>query len=162
MDWDLGVGEAIAGVIVIGYSVDYVVHLAHMYSEGMHFGHQTRDERAKFAIRNMGSTIFAGAITTMLAGATMFVCWFYFFIKMALLICVTIMYSFLFSLVFFMSLLKPAFWLGADPLGGDIICPRDLKPGCALVDWLPQKDWDFEVTHGDGVQHVKLSGRVKD
>ncbi|CAK9002145.1 unnamed protein product [Durusdinium trenchii] len=108
MDWDLGVGEAIAGVIVIGYSVDYVVHLAHMYSEGMHFGHQTRDERAKFAIRSMGSTIFAGAITTMLAGATMFVCWFYFFIKMALLICVTIMYSFLFSLVFFMSLLWTA------------------------------------------------------
>ena len=127
----------------------------------MHFGHKPHgcsrlgsgDERAKFAIRNMGSTIFAGdlnrniwfietgrwtwapltrlhlkrpyergqapvclnlylcdilqmdllqlpqvslalppgAITTMLAGATMFVCWFYFFIKMALLICVTIM-----------------------------------------------------------------------
>lgn len=105
MDWDLGVGEAIAGVIVIGYSVDYVVHLAHMYCEGKHFGHNTRDERATFAIRNMGSTIFAGAITTVLAGATMFICWFYFFIKMALLICVTIMYSFLFSLVFFMSVL---------------------------------------------------------
>eukprot|EP00438_Fugacium_kawagutii_P016061 Skav221541 [mRNA] locus=scaffold1813:168543:172608:+ [translate_table: standard] len=42
MDWDLGVGEAIAGVIVIGYSVDYVVHLAHMYCEGKHFGHNTR------------------------------------------------------------------------------------------------------------------------
>ena len=35
-------GEAIAGVIVIGYSVDYVVHLAHMYCEGKHFGHNTR------------------------------------------------------------------------------------------------------------------------
>ena len=35
-------GEAIAGVIVIGYSVDYVVHLAHMYCEAKHFGHQTR------------------------------------------------------------------------------------------------------------------------
>eukprot|EP00435_Cladocopium_sp_Y103_P006972 s3697_g2.t1 len=117
MDWDLGVGEAIAGVIVIGYSVDYVVHLAHMYCEGKHFGHNTRcsiagDERATFAIRNMGSTIFAGAITTVLAGATMFICWFYFFIKMALLICVTIMYSFLFSLVFFMSVL----WLAGQPL----------------------------------------------
>ncbi|CAE7196295.1 DISP1 [Symbiodinium natans] len=105
MDWDLGVGEAIAGVIVIGYSVDYVVHLAHMYCEAKHFGHETRDERAKFAIRNMGSTIFAGALTTMLAGATMFMCFFYFFIKMALLICVTIMYSFLYSLIFFMAVL---------------------------------------------------------
>ena len=35
-------GEAIAGVIVIGYSVDYVVHLAHMYCEAKHFGHETR------------------------------------------------------------------------------------------------------------------------
>jgi len=42
--------------------------------------------------------------------------------------------------------MKPAFWLGADPLGGDIICPRDLKPGCALVDWLPQKE-RREQTH---------------
>jgi len=119
MDWDLGVGEAIAGVIVIGYSVDYVVHLAHMYCEGKHFGHNTRDERAKFAIRNMGSTIFAGAITTVLAGATMFICWFYFFIKMALLICVTIMYSFLFSLVFFMSILwlaGPEYEFGHIPI----------------------------------------------
>ncbi|CAE7924119.1 DISP1 [Symbiodinium necroappetens] len=105
MDWDLGIGEAIAGVIVIGYSVDYVVHLAHMYCEAKHFGHETRDDRAKFAIRNMGSTIFAGALTTMLAGATMFMCFFYFFIKMALLICVTIMYSFLYSLIFFMAVL---------------------------------------------------------
>ena len=91
---------------MIGYSVDYVVHLAHMYCEGKHFGHNTRrlnelhsfcrelediviestndvnlwmksnrpclqiifcdfrgDERAKFAIRNMGSTIFAGHLT---------------------------------------------------------------------------------------------------
>mmetsp|Transcript_63841 Transcript_63841/g.149913 ORF Transcript_63841/g.149913 Transcript_63841/m.149913 type:complete len:1002 (-) Transcript_63841:88-3093(-) len=118
MDWDLGVGEAIAGVIVIGYSVDYVVHLAHMYCEAKHFGHQTRDERAAFAIRNMGSTIFAGALTTMLAGATMFVCFFYFFIKMALLICVTIMYSFLFSLVFFMAVL----WLAGPEYNFGYLC----------------------------------------
>ncbi|CAE7708242.1 disp1 [Symbiodinium pilosum] len=118
MDWDLGIGEAIAGVIVIGYSVDYVVHLAHMYCEAKHFGHQTRDERAKFAIRNMGSTIFAGALTTMLAGATMFICFFYFFIKMALLICVTIMYSFLYSLVFFMAVL----WLAGPEYSFGYLC----------------------------------------
>ena len=70
----------------------------------------------------------------MLAGATMFMCFFYFFIKMALLICVTIMclllclrgpegdrsgsidssaaarYSFLYSLIFFMAVL----WLAGQ------------------------------------------------
>jgi len=111
-DWDLGIGEAISGVIVIGYSVDYVLHLAHMYCEAGEHGHHTKGERAEFAIRNIGSTVFAGAITTAGSGSVMFVCFFTFFQKMALLITVTIMYSFLFSLGFFMSLV----WL-AGPEG---------------------------------------------
>jgi len=123
MDWDLGIGEAIAGVIVIGYSVDYVVHLAHIYCEANHAGLKTRGERAEFAVRNMGSTVFAGAITTAGSGAVMFFCFFYFFIKMAILICVTIMYSFLFSLGFFMSVV----WLiGPEGSFGDISMPSCL------------------------------------
>ena len=31
--WSLGVAESIAGVIVIGFSVDYTVHLGHIYKE---------------------------------------------------------------------------------------------------------------------------------
>merc|ERR1711920_1185497 len=53
MDWDLGIGEAIAGVIVIGYSVDYVVHLAHIYTEASSHGLNRRSERAEFAVKNM-------------------------------------------------------------------------------------------------------------
>merc|ERR1712032_858071 len=50
MGFDLGIGEAIAGIIVIGYSVDYVVHLAHMYCEaGNKYGLDTREERVEFA-----------------------------------------------------------------------------------------------------------------
>ena len=30
-----------------------------------------------------------------------------------------------------------AFWLGDTPLGKDVRCPRDGRPGCALVDLLP-------------------------
>ena len=26
------------------------------------------------------------------------------------------------------------FWLGEDPIGRDVVCPRDGRPGCALVD----------------------------
>ncbi|CAE7829172.1 ANKS1A [Symbiodinium necroappetens] len=33
--------------------------------------------------------------------------------------------------------LKEAFWLGDTPLGKDVRCPRDGRPGCALVDLLP-------------------------
>merc|ERR1711871_333571 len=46
MDWDLGIAESIAGIIVIGFSVDYVVHLAHMYMDALHKGGLTgREER---------------------------------------------------------------------------------------------------------------------
>eukprot|EP00438_Fugacium_kawagutii_P036277 Skav218325 [mRNA] locus=scaffold2239:261690:267567:+ [translate_table: standard] len=34
--------------------------------------------------------------------------------------------------------MKTAFWLAEDPIGRDIICPRDGRPGCALVDWIPR------------------------
>ena len=42
--------------------------------------------------------------------------------------------------------MKEAFWLREDPIGGDIICPRDGRPGCALVDWIPRAD-RREQTH---------------
>eukprot|EP00438_Fugacium_kawagutii_P008538 Skav223715 [mRNA] locus=scaffold2564:80070:84811:- [translate_table: standard] len=34
--------------------------------------------------------------------------------------------------------MKPAFWLCENPLGKDVICPRDGKAGCSLVDWIPR------------------------
>merc|ERR1712048_306502 len=119
MGWDLGIGEAIAGVIVIGYSVDYVVHLAHAYCEAKNHGYKTRGERAEFAARSMGSTVLFGALTTAGSGAVMFFCFFTFFFKMAVLICVTILFSFLFSLDFFMGLV----WLiGPENNMGDLPC----------------------------------------
>ena len=42
--------------------------------------------------------------------------------------------------------MKEAFWLREDPIGSDIICPRDGRPGCALVDWIPRAD-RREQTH---------------
>lgn len=119
MDYDLGVGEAIAGIIVIGYSVDYVVHFAHTYCEASQQGIQTRDQRASFTIENMGSTVFAGAITTCGSGVFMFFCFLTFFTKMALLICMTILYSFLYSLCLFMGL---CFLIGPERDFGNICC----------------------------------------
>lgn len=67
----------------------------------------------------MGSTVFAGAVTTAGSGMVMFMCFFTFFPKMALLICMTICFSFLFALGFFMGLL----WI-AGPEGefGNLPC----------------------------------------
>ncbi|CAK8987605.1 unnamed protein product [Durusdinium trenchii] len=35
--------------------------------------------------------------------------------------------------------LKEVFWQGDEKLGSNIRCPRDGRPGCALVDWLPRE-----------------------
>ena len=36
--------------------------------------------------------------------------------------------------------MKDGFWLTSNPIGQNLRCPRDGKPGCALVDWLPRSD----------------------
>merc|ERR1712066_456274 len=88
-----------------------------MYVEADKYGHKTRDARAAFAIKNMGVTVFAGAITTAGAGMIMFACFSTFFHKMAILMTMTIVYSFLFSLGLFMSLL---FLIGPEESFGDL------------------------------------------
>ena len=50
MGWDLGITEAIATVIVIGFSVDYCVHLANAYIES---GAEDRETRTRIALTTM-------------------------------------------------------------------------------------------------------------
>ena len=54
--------------------------------------------------------------------------------------------------------MKTGFWLGEDPLGCDIVCPRDGRLGCALVDWIPRVyrrqqthhlSWTWKYTLGE-------------
>mmetsp|Transcript_37897 Transcript_37897/g.68493 ORF Transcript_37897/g.68493 Transcript_37897/m.68493 type:complete len:96 (+) Transcript_37897:3-290(+) len=65
----------------------------------------------------MGSTVFAAAATTFVAGAIMFACYIRFFYKMAVLISITIFYSLLFSMGFMNGLLMIA---GPEGHFGDI------------------------------------------
>lgn len=53
----------------------------------------------------MGSTVVAGAITTGGSGCFMFACQLVFFFKMALLIVMTIVFSFIYAFMFFVPLL---------------------------------------------------------
>jgi multidrug efflux pump subunit AcrB len=105
MGWSLGVAESVAGIIVIGFSVDYVVHMAHMYTEAEEkTGATSRIDRFTYAAEKMGLTIIGGAITTAGSGSMMFLCQMVFFFKMGLLVCMTILFSVIYSLGFFMAL----------------------------------------------------------
>jgi len=99
--WTLGVIESVAIVILIGFSVDYAVHLANHYVESVF---EDRFRRMEEALSSMGISIFSGAVTTIGSGLALFFATLLFFQKFAVLIVSTIMFSLFFSLVFFVAL----------------------------------------------------------
>lgn len=105
MDASLGVAESIAGIIIIGFSVDYTVHLGHMYNHAEDKGIHDRVSKVEFASKTIVPTIIGGAITTAGAGTFMLACQLTFFSKMAILIVATIVMSVVYSLLFLQSVL---------------------------------------------------------
>jgi predicted RND superfamily exporter protein len=65
----MGVAESISVVILIGFSVDYVIHLSTDY---MHSPFKGRHDKMTQAYGNMGISILSGAITTFGAGCFCF------------------------------------------------------------------------------------------
>ena len=77
--FSLGIGEAIAGNMVIGLSIDYTLHLSHAY---MHSEDKTRDGKVSHAATTMGVTVLAGAFTTFTSALFMVPCQLTFFSQM--------------------------------------------------------------------------------
>eukprot|EP00468_Gymnochlora_sp_CCMP2014_P000747 CAMPEP_0167740656 /NCGR_PEP_ID=MMETSP0110_2-20121227/407_1 /TAXON_ID=629695 /ORGANISM="Gymnochlora sp., Strain CCMP2014" /LENGTH=1038 /DNA_ID=CAMNT_0007624591 /DNA_START=145 /DNA_END=3262 /DNA_ORIENTATION=+ len=105
--WDgdaLGIAEAIAGVIVIGFSVDYVIHLGHTFIDAYHtFGIEPRAERFNHAAIGMAGTVIAGGVTTFGAALPLLGTQQQFFPTMGALMASTVAFSLTFSLLFFMG-----------------------------------------------------------
>ena len=98
--WKFGISESISIVIMIGFSVDYVVHFANAYLE---CESPTRHDRLQFSMLTMGISVVSGAITTLLAGMFLSFPEIIFFQKMGILILTTIALSLLWSMVFFVA-----------------------------------------------------------
>jgi hypothetical protein len=114
LGWGLGVAESLAAVIVVGFSVDFTVHFAHMFEESEEAG---RVQRMAFAARTMGVTVLMGGLTTLGAGSFLFMCTLVFFYKFAILVIGTIAFSMLAAMFFFMPLLAT---VGPEGDFGDI------------------------------------------
>ncbi len=84
-------------------AVDYTVHLGHMYSS-KEANTDTREGRTTYAMTYMGGTVIGGALTTLVAGLTLFACTLQFFTKMATLLTWTIVLSLVYALFLFMPL----------------------------------------------------------
>ena len=94
LGWELGVIESVSITVLVGLSVDYVVHLANSYIEAdieeikkRHPKYQDnpsvelspaqeRELRVFGALEEMGVTVFGGACTSLGASAMLFLCWF--------------------------------------------------------------------------------------
>ena len=103
MGYPLGISEAIAIVILIGFSMDYVLHLAGAYVESKR---DDRLDRIQDALTTMGISITAGAVTTLLSGIPLFFAVITFFTKFGFFIFFTICVSFLWAILFFSSVMS--------------------------------------------------------
>ena len=102
LDWQFGVSESVCVVIIIGFSVDYVVHLANAYLE---CSFNTREERSSYALLTMGISIVSGATTTIGTAAFLLIPQIVFFEKMGILIISTVLFSIFWAMTFFVALL---------------------------------------------------------
>jgi hypothetical protein len=102
LGWKLGVIEALVLVMVIGLSVDYVVHMADAYLEAPA---EDRFGRTKFMLVRMGFAVINGGITTIGAAALMCLCYITFFQKFGIVILATVFQSLVTALFFFSAMM---------------------------------------------------------
>ncbi|KAJ8603469.1 hypothetical protein CTAYLR_005101 [Chrysophaeum taylorii] len=102
LGWGLGPLESILIVIVIGFSVDYTVHLADSYMGSKSI---TRAGKVRDALGHTGSSVLSGAISTLSASIPMFGAQIIFFQKFGAFVFMTIALSLIYSLGFFSALL---------------------------------------------------------
>jgi predicted RND superfamily exporter protein len=101
LGWSLGSIESILIAIIAGFSVDYVVHLAHAYE----IAKGDTYERITEAFGDLGISVFNGMITSVVASIPLFFCQLQFFAKFGTFLCLTIAFSWCFANFGFMSVL---------------------------------------------------------
>ncbi|CAB9514430.1 dispatched homolog 1 [Seminavis robusta] len=100
--WDLGFLESICFAILIGVSVDFVIHFSHAYVALP--GDVSRERRTKHALIDMGPSILAAAFTTLAGAMVMLFCVITFFTKFAMVLFFTIIQATIGSFVVFLTL----------------------------------------------------------
>jgi len=118
--WSLGQNECIFLIAVVGLSVDYSVHLVHVYNTSWY---SDREKRAQHALTEMGISVTNSAVTTLLAAAILFNCGFYFFLQFGAFIFLVISFSIAMSILFLIPLLLT---IGPEGSQGDLpFYPQD-------------------------------------
>lgn len=101
-------------VLVVGLSVDYVVHLAESYNVAPF---KSRFDRMQCSLTNLGVSICNGAATSIGALSFMLACKLFFYNTFGIFMFFTLFFSFVFTLTFFSAL---CFAIGPQNDCGDI------------------------------------------
>ena len=101
LGWTLGSIESTLIGIIAGFSVDYVVHLAHAYEVASGDTYSRLTE----AFGDLGISVFNGMITSVVASIPLFFCQLQFFAKFGTFLCFTIAFSWIFANFGFMAVL---------------------------------------------------------
>ena len=101
LGWTLGFLESICFAILIGISVDFVIHFGHSYSSIQ--GDVSRGERTKYALVHMGPSVLAAAFTMICSAVIMLFTVITFFQKFALILFFTVIQSVVGSFIVFLS-----------------------------------------------------------
>ncbi len=133
LGWEMGIAVSVSFVILVGFSVDYVVHFASSYMETEHDRKAgapplSRFSRMQSSLTIMGVSVLAGAVTTFGASVFLFPAVVLIFEVMGTILMSTIAYSLLWSTVFF-----PAVMMAFGPVGdyGDLrVMYKALKTKC--------------------------------
>ena len=121
LGWEIGVSESISMVLLIGFSVDYVVHLSADY---VHSAHPSRHGRMQEAYEAMGVSILSGCFTTFGSGVFLFGGEMVTFRKFAVIITCTVTISFCVAMLFFGSIMHA---MGPEKGCGDLDCCKKKK-----------------------------------
>lgn len=100
--WKLGVLVSLNMCMVVGLTVDYVVHLAEGYTLSLH---HDRLSRVKDMLDEMAVSVFFGACTTLGASLFMFIAQLSFFFQFGIFMFSTIGFSLFFSMGMFVTLM---------------------------------------------------------
>eukprot|EP01063_Lacrimia_lanifica_P033900 TRINITY_DN6160_c0_g1_i1.p1 TRINITY_DN6160_c0_g1~~TRINITY_DN6160_c0_g1_i1.p1 ORF type:complete len:1323 (+),score=394.51 TRINITY_DN6160_c0_g1_i1:140-4108(+) len=112
--WQLGLIESVAITILVGLSVDYVVHFATHYShcdvdvDGEAEAGMPRERQRRVAevVQSMGPTVLGGAATSIGASLVLLCTWIQIFNKFGVTFLLTILFSYVWAMFFFLPILS--------------------------------------------------------
>lgn len=112
--WSFGAIEAISLIIVIGFSVDYALHVAEFYNQSPE---TTQYLRVQDALRRTGGALLGAAATTLLACPPILFCSIHMFVQFGMTLIANMLLALIFSVLFFAALLVA---VGPMPADGGI------------------------------------------